>query len=113
MMVHKLLRLHGDEDWEAWGRDWWDRADVICDVECPTDRDRPPEWLHDREGRWLERGVKMHEVSRTELGRLIAPRLDIRKAWHRLVAGHDERPHGLLASLSDAGRYAVVWIECR
>lgn len=33
MMVHKLVRIHGDETWEAWGDDWQDHADVIAELD--------------------------------------------------------------------------------
>ena len=34
MMVHILIRLHGDEDWDAWGKnmEWYDRVDRIGEL---------------------------------------------------------------------------------
>ncbi len=33
MMSHLLIRLHGDEDWDAWGDDWWDHVERLGELE--------------------------------------------------------------------------------
>jgi hypothetical protein len=32
MIDHLVVRLHGDEDWEAWGDRWWDHIDKVGDL---------------------------------------------------------------------------------
>lgn len=114
MMVHKLLRLHGDEDWGAWGEDWHDHADVIGDLSFVTGWSTTPEWLRDRPRRQLDWGAWMYEVSLADVRRLIGPEpnyADIKDEWNRPFREAEERQNSLLDSLPENDRYAVVWME--
>lgn len=114
MMIHKLLRLHGDEDWEAWSDNWQDHADVIGELRFVSGWMSPPDWLRDRPRKQLDWGAWMYEVSLDEVHRLIGPRpnyADIREEWDRPFREAEERQNALLDALPADGRYAVVWIE--
>lgn len=115
MMVHALLRLHGDEDWEAWGDDWQRHVDWLCTLDRVTDWLAPPQWLRERPSRQLDWGAFLYEVSLAEVRRRVEPRTnyaDIREDWDRPFREARERQDALLASLPEDGRYAVLWIEC-
>jgi hypothetical protein len=114
MMAHKLLCLHGDEDWDRWGDDWPEHADVVGDLNWVTLWSGPPEWLRDHPRRQLDWGATMYEVSLQEVRRLIGKRpnyADIRDEWDRPFREAEERQNAMLDSLRADGRYAVVWIE--
>jgi len=57
MMAHILLRLRGDEDWDAWGdhMKWYDRADRIGELRVEINYSPlAPGWLEDRPHRRLD-----------------------------------------------------------
>jgi len=115
MMVHILLRLRGDEDWDAWERDmqWYDRADRIGELTVGGHWSSAPDWLEDRPHRRLDWGAEMYELSLDEVRRLIGLRPDAdRKHDGPDLAERGAESHAMLDSLSPDGRYAVVWMEC-
>ena len=114
MMVHKLLRLNGDEKWEAWGDDWHDHADVVGELSFVSGWNSAPDWLRDHPHRQLDWGAFMYELSLDDVRRLIGQRpnyADIREDWDRPFREAEARQNALLDSLAEDGRYAVVWIE--
>ena len=108
MMVHKLVRLQGDEDWQKLGDDWESQLDVLCDLSFVSGWSIPPASLsRTREMRQLDWGAYLYEVTKAEL-------LDLMK--RRPDSGSDPRDwdaeHSRLANLPEDGRYGVVWMEC-
>ena len=124
MMAHYLLRLRGDEDWEAWGENWWDHVDQVCELRFVDGWMWAPEWLRQRKARrWrrerrrhqLDWGAVFYEVSKDELRRLIGLRpdySDIRADWDEPFCTAEREQNALLDALPDDGRYGVVWVEC-
>jgi hypothetical protein len=114
MMEHTLLRLRGNEDWDAWGDKWYAYVDVVTNLDFVTGWTGPPDWLRDRAHRYLDWGACMYEVTLVEVRRLIGQRPNyahIREEWDRPFREAEERQSALLASLPEDGRYAVVWVE--
>ena len=116
MMVHILIRLHGDEDWDAWGKnmEWYDRVDRIGELTVAGNWGTlASDAQEDRPHRRLDWGAEMHEMSLDEIRRLIGPRPDAdRKHDGPDLAERGAESHAMLDSLSPDGRYAVVWMEC-
>ena len=114
MMVHILLRLRGDEDWNAWedNMERYDRADRIGELTLDGNWGVAPGWLEDRPHRRLDWGAEMHEMSLDEIRRLIGPRPDADRKDDGLNLAERAKSHAMLDSLSPDGRYAVVWMEC-
>ena len=112
MTVHKLMRLHGDEDWEAWGDDWHDHADIIGELDHVSGWGGPRKSLEDHSHLQLDWGARMWELSLDEVRRLTAsrPRSE-RDEWDRPFREAAERQEALLDSLDASARYAVVWME--
>ena len=118
MMQHLLLRLRGDRTLDSyaaeWGDKWEDRAERIGELWVahrywsgpPADESIGP-------GRQLDWGSFVYELSLDEIRGLLPPRPDpgAEHDWPEL-AERDEASHAMLDSLSPAGRYAVVWVEC-
>ena len=106
MMSHLLIRLHGDEDWDAWGDDWWDHVERLGELE----------WAHGWHGishevegepvkRRLDWGAVLYELSRQQVEQL-ADEPD----WLQHTPSA-ERQRELLAGLRDEDRYGVVFVE--
>jgi hypothetical protein len=103
MMQHLLLRLHGDEDWAAWGDDWLRHADVLGELSWVKGWSLPPEWLG--EGKQLDWGAFLHELSGEDVRRLVDE-----PSW-LAAAETAQRQRELLQALSATESYGVVYVE--
>lgn len=109
MMVHKLVRLTGDEAWDKLGDDWESQLDVVCNLSFVRGWSITPGLIsRTRKERALDWGARLYEVSKAELLDLIESRPEDsgtrQKDW--------DAQHSYLAALSEDGRYGVVWMEC-
>jgi hypothetical protein len=105
MMAHTLIRIHGDEDWEAWGNDWASHVDRVGGITELEGWIGPPAWLEVKGGeRQLDWGAFLYEIANfADVKRLVsAPR-------HPDIAAQQ---HPLLELLSEDERYGVIYIEC-
>ena len=116
MMEHWLIRLHGDEDWPAWGEAWMDHVEILT-------RDWPyghnwiaaPEWLREkRTSIQLDWGAMLSEVTKDDLLRL----LDEEHSRVRALQEHAphlrdrcQRASDLVSRLDPNGSYGLIWLE--
>lgn len=99
MMSHRVVRLTGQEDWEAWGEDWADHVDLVAGVTvAPGAWLSAPEWLRTNSHRWLDWGTVLWEVSKAEVLRLVSPMAST-------------EVEDLAAVLQDDQAYGVIWVE--
>ena len=101
------VRLHGTEDWEAWGDKWARHVDCIGNLEWvrPSDWGGPGPGLTAPSPRRLDWGAVVYEVSKAEVEQL---------AWEpEWLADTDSarKQRQLLEWLSDDERYGVVFVE--
>ena len=103
MMQHLLVRLHGDEDWDAWGDRWREHADVIGELSWVQGWTNAPAWLG--KGRQLDWGAFLHEATKDDVQRLV----DEPKWLASTETARKQRL--LLKNLSASERYGVVYVE--
>jgi hypothetical protein len=106
MMVYKLVRLHGDEDWAAWGDRWDDHVDKICDLRFVGGS--TPAWMYDRPRVNLDWGAWLYEASLAEVRRLIRSRRSDDPIFREI----EEKQNTILDALPADARYGVIWVEC-
>jgi hypothetical protein len=108
MMVHKLVRLTGNEPWDELGDDWESQLDVVCNLSFVRGWSITPGSIsRKRKERTLDWGARLYEVSKAELLGLLEsrPESDTRQEdW--------DAQHTRLAELPEDGRYGVIWMEC-
>jgi hypothetical protein len=101
MMAYLVIRLHGDEDWDAWGDDWWDHVERVGELH----------WLQLSNGaapgpsRWLDWGASLREASAEDIRRI---------AWEPPWLADTEsarEQRELLEMLTTEGRYGLVSVE--
>jgi hypothetical protein len=106
MMSHLVIRLHGDEDWEAWGDAWGDHVGRVGERAWAHGWVGPAVPLSTGvEPRTLDWGAKLYEAT-AELVRKLA--------WEPSWMAQTETTKAqrrLLAALSDDERYGVVFVE--
>ena len=96
MMVHKLVKLRGDEPWNTMKDDWRKHLDIVCDLSLAKWWTTGPAWLSKtRKSRVLDWGSWLYEMSKVEVLELLEIASDTPFA----------------KSLADDARYAVVWSE--
>jgi hypothetical protein len=117
-MSRELVRLTGDEEWDAWGDDWWRHVNKIADLQlfAPESYYGPPEWMRQHQRRQLDWGATLYEASKDDVVRLLmeAARPDytgISEGYDRPFRELATRQDQLLRSLADDGRYGVIWVE--
>ena len=101
MMVYVIVRLHGDEDWDAWGDKWWDHVEQVGELNWfknPGVLDGP--------GLQLDWGAFLHEVSKEQIRRL---------AWEPDMPALSEwilEQRAFVDGLSSTDRYGLISVEC-
>jgi len=109
MMVHKLVRLTGNEAWDTLGDDWESQLDVVCNLSFVHGWSITPGSIsRTRKEHQLDWGARLYEVSKTELLDLIEPRPNDAS----MRQNEWDAQHARLAALPDDGRYGVIWMEC-
>ena len=104
--AHWLIRLHGNEDWDAWGQDWADHVDKVADLHWIDDFMPSPNWLREHPSRQLDWRAFLYEMRAHEISPLFTrpPSDQLGAAWQQQLE--------LLETLYLRDfRYAVVWIE--
>ena len=77
MMVHKLVRLTGNEAWGNLGDDWESQLDVVCNLSFVRGWSITPGSVsRTRKERALDWGARLYEVSKAELLELMESRPD-------------------------------------
>lgn len=106
--VIELLRLRGDEQWDDWGDQWWEHADILGELP----QEGPGGWQlidHFRgqalKGRNLDWGALLYPVTKEELVGLYPPTAELRP--RRGVSAQT-----LLSELAEDDSYGLVVIEC-
>jgi hypothetical protein len=108
MMVHKLVRLRGNEEWDKLGDAWRSQLDVLFDLSFVRGwSDTPDSIARTREARQLDWGARLYEVTKAELLALVAARPDPGARQQEWDAQHAD-----LAKLPEGDRYGVIWMEC-
>ena len=102
---HWPIRLHGNEDWDAWGHDWRDHVDKVADLHWIDDFMPSPNWLQDRRSHQLDWRAFLYVIRKYEI-----PSLLRRPASGQHEAAWQQQLE-LLEALDYQYRYAVVWIE--
>ena len=72
-MSRELVRLTGDEEWDAWGDDWSRHVDKIADLQLFGSESYygPPEWMRQHPRRQLDWGATLYEASKDDVVRLL------------------------------------------
>ena len=112
-IVHELIRLKGDEDWDALGDDWWRGLVKLAELQFVDGYYGPPEWMRQNPRHYLDWGATLCEASKADVLRLIGARPDysgIKDEWDRPFREAAQKQDALLAALPE-GRYGVVWLE--
>lgn len=117
MIWYLVLRLTGEEDWDAWGDDWQTHIDVLARVEQV---DLPDELkIGGPDRRQLDWGAYLTELSRQELLDAFEPRAmedyaEIPKDWGipvpGVIAARDKLREAVAADAADK-RYGVAMVE--
>lgn len=103
--AHWLIRLHGNEDWEAWGQDWRDHVDKVAELHWIDDFMPSPNWLREHRSHQLDWHAFLYVMRKYEIPSLLRrpPSDQQQSEWQRQLE--------LLEALDAHYRYAVVWIE--
>jgi len=108
--VHWLIRLRGDEDWDAWGDRWWDHVEKITELSFIYGRywSEAPEWLLAKPHRKVEWGAYLYEITPSQIASLISrPGPESRERMQRSWQEQQER----IKDLDASSRYGIIWIE--
>jgi hypothetical protein len=101
VMRHLLIKVHGDEDWEAWKDDWWSNVDRVAWLSDVEGWLGPPAWVHERSTeRQLDWGASLYSG---------LTKADVQKLTR--APTNDQEQRELLANLSENERYGVVYVE--
>ncbi|MDQ3689766.1 MAG: hypothetical protein M3406_06990 [Chloroflexota bacterium] len=109
MFVSELVRLTGQEDWTAWGDEWWDHVRFIGELPGP-----PSGWNllaifeeRGQSGTRLDWGAQMFQLSKAELAMIFGARA---QTSPRMMGGGVRKPVPVEALDADA-EYGVVVVE--
>ncbi len=113
MFETRVLRLRGDENWDAWGNRWMDYVDSLGEMDstgCSSGWGLLAE-LRGRaiEDRQLDWGAFLFPVSRQQLLEIFAEGAELRRGFS---ASLPEAPARRLEDLPPDDDYGIVLIEC-
>jgi hypothetical protein len=101
--TYRLIMLHGNEEWDAWGDRWWAHVDAITDLRW-VDADRLAELRRGRSSHSLDWGAALVEISREEVLSIIpTPEHDSRNS--------DKYKQADLVRGLPAGRFGIASID--
>jgi hypothetical protein len=99
---HLVVRLHGDEDWEAWGDKWWDHIDKVGELHWVGHSAGPFPSGPERQLDW---GAFLTEATCEEVrGLAWVPPWLADSDWAR-------QQRAMLERLSPTERYGVIAVE--